>query len=196
MFSVHKVITRKEVSVTFDDRNITTGLPKNAETGFLPEGCRGDLFEHLHFDTTDILSQPLIENGAEKSSQGFGRHSTAAYAAADTGLTLDERQKADVTGSDLFEESVDPGGVLNILSMYDAQDIARDSVLLQERIPAHRLLIGRLLRLGHPVLVMHLPRTVQAETYGKMFCRQEIAPTLIEEGAVCLNPVENTPAAG
>ncbi len=98
MFSVHKVITRKEVSVTFDDRNITAGLPKNAETGFLPEGCCSDLFEHLYFDTTDILSQPLIENGAEKSSQGFGRHSTAAYAAFGSRLTLDERQKADVIG--------------------------------------------------------------------------------------------------
>ena len=69
-------------------------------------------------------------------------------------------------------------------------------MLLQERIPAHCLLIGRLLCLGYPVFVMHLPRTVQTETYGKMLCRQESAPALIEEGAVCLNPVENTPAGG
>ena len=64
---VDKVITGKEVSVMFDDRNISAGLPKDTEPMVLSEGCSDCLLEYLHFDAPDVLTQPLIKNRTEKS---------------------------------------------------------------------------------------------------------------------------------
>jgi hypothetical protein len=68
MLIINKVITRKEVSVMFDDGKVTAGPPKDAQAMLLPEGCCGNLLEYLDADAADILTQPLVENGAKKSS--------------------------------------------------------------------------------------------------------------------------------
>ena len=173
MFRVDEVITRKEVSVVFDDGNITAGLPKDTERMLLPEGRSGRLLEYLHFDPLDILALPLVEDGAEEIAPSFSRHSAVADAALFVWLRLDQGQKAHVLGVDLLEEPVDLGGMLDVLCMHHAQDIARDPVLPQELIPTHHLLVGGVLALGDAVSIMHLLRTVQAKPYGKALCRQE-----------------------
>jgi len=63
-----------------DDGNITAGLPKDTKRMFLPEGRSGRFLEYLHFDSSDILAHPLIEDDAEKIAPGFGRHGAAAHA--------------------------------------------------------------------------------------------------------------------
>ncbi len=93
MFRVNEVITRKEVSIVFDDGNIAAGLPKDTECMLLSEGSSGRLLEYLHFEPLDILVLPLIEDGAEKMAPSFSRHSAVANAALFVWLRLDQRQK-------------------------------------------------------------------------------------------------------
>jgi len=196
MFRVDEVITGKEVSVVFDDGNITTGLPKDTQRMLLPEGSSSRLLEYLHRDPLDILGHPLVENGAEQIAQSFSRHRAVTNSALSVWLRLDQGQKLHVLGLDLFEEPVNLGGVLDVLCMHHAQDIARDSVLPQEFVPTHRLLVGWILGLGNAVPIVHFLRTVQAKPHGKALCRQEAAPLLIEEGTVGLHTVGDAPVRG
>jgi hypothetical protein len=189
MLRVDEVITRKEVSVMFDNGNISAGLPKDTKRMLLPESSSGRLLEYLHLDPLDILALPLVEDGAEKIAQSFSRHSAVANAAFSVWLRLDQGQKANVWGLDLLEEPVDLGGMLDVLCMHHAQYIARDLVLPQEPIPTHRFLVGGVLALGDAVPIMHLLRPVEAKAYGKALCRQKMTPVLIEESTVCLNTV-------
>jgi len=171
MFRVDEVITRKEVSIVFDDGNITASLSKDAKRMFLPEGSSRCFLEDLHFDPLDILAHPLIEDGAEKITQSFSRHSAVADTTLLVWLRLNERQKLDVLSLDLLEEPVNPGGILDVLCVHHAKDIARDSVLTQEFISMHRFLVGRLLPLGDTVTVVHFLRTVQTKPYAEALCR-------------------------
>jgi len=196
MFRVDEVITRKEVSVVFDDGNITAGLPKDTQHMLLSEGSSGRLLEYLHFDPLDILAHPLVEDGAEKIAQSFSRHSAVANAALFVWLRLDQGEKLHVLGPDLLEEPVNLGWVLDVLCMYHAQYIARDSVLPQEFIPTHRLLVGGILALGYAVPIVHFLWTVQAKPHGKALCRQKATPILIEEGTIGLHAVGDAPVRG
>jgi hypothetical protein len=191
MFHIDEVIARKEVSVVFDNGNISTGLPKNAERMFLPESSSNCLLKYLHFDSLDILALPLVKDGTEKIAQSFSRYSTVADAAYSLWLRLDEGQKANVWGLDLLEEPVDLGGMLDVLCIHYAQYIAWDLVLPQETVTTHRFLVGRFLVLGNSVLIMYLLWPVEAKAYGKALFRQEMAPFLIEESPVCLDTIGN-----
>jgi hypothetical protein len=157
----------------------------------LPESSSNCLLKYLHFDSLDILALPLVKDGAEKIAQSFSRYSTVADAAYSLWLRLDEGQKANVWGLDLPEESVDLGGMLDVLCMYYAQYIAWDLVLPQETVTTHRFLVGRFLVLGDSVLIMYFLWPVEAKAYGKALFRQEMAPFLIEESPVCLDTIGN-----
>ena len=126
MFRVDKVITRKEVSVMFEDGNIATGLPKDAERMLLSQGRSGHLLEDLHIDALDILGFPLIENGAEKMAQSLSVHRSVANAALFGGLRLHQGQKFYIVSLELFEESVNLGGMVDVLGMHNTQDVAWD----------------------------------------------------------------------
>ena len=191
MFHIDEVVARKEVSVMFDNGNISTGLPKNAERMLLPECSSGYLFEYLHLDSLDILALPLIKDGAEKIAQSFSRYRTLADAALSLWLRLDQGQKANVWGIDLLEEPVDLRGMLDVPCMHYAQNIAGDLVLPQEPVPTHRFLVGRILVLADSVLIMYLLWPVEAKAYGKALFRQKMAPVLIEESPVCLDTIGN-----
>ena len=130
MIHVDKVITRKEISVVFDDGNITAGHPKDSQHMLLPEGSSGHLFEYLHSETLDILAHPLVEDGAEKMTQGFRRHSTVVDAALFFWLRFDQGQKLHILSLELLEEPVNLGGMQDVLFMHHAQDVAGDPVLL------------------------------------------------------------------
>ena len=156
MFRIDEVITGEEVSVMFDDGNITAGPPKDTQRMLLSEGSSGRLFEYLHFDLPDILAHPLVEDGAEKIAQSFSRHSAVANAALLVRLWLDQGQKLHVLDLDLLEEPVNLGGMLDVLCMHYAQYIAGDPVLPQEFIPTHRLVVGGVLTLGDAVPIVHL----------------------------------------
>jgi hypothetical protein len=196
MLRVDEVITRKEVSVMFDNGNISAGLPEDTQCVLLTESSSGGLLEYLHFDPLDILAFPLVEDGAEKIAQSFSRYSAVANAALSVWLRLDQGQKANVWGLDLLEEPVDLGGMLDVLCMHHAQYIARDLVLPQKPIPTHRFLMGGVLALSDAVPIMHLLRTVQAKAYGKALSRQKATPILIEESTVGLHTVGDALVTG
>ncbi len=115
MFSIGKVVTRIEVSVVFDDRNITAGRPEDTQRMLLLKGCSCSLLENLHFDSPDIPVYPLVEDSAEKNPQGFRRNGALAYATFDAWLRFDQRQKANILRFDLLEESVNLGGGLDVI---------------------------------------------------------------------------------
>ena len=81
MSFVNEVIAGEKVPVVFDDGDIAAGLPEDAQRMLLPQGCPGRLFKDLNLDPANVLAQPLVKNGAEKSAEGFGRHGPVAYAA-------------------------------------------------------------------------------------------------------------------
>jgi hypothetical protein len=196
MFRIDKVITRKEVSAVFDDRNITAGLPKDTQRMLLPEGSSGRFLKYLNFDPLDILDLPLVKDGAEKITQSFGRHSAGTNSALFIWLRLDQGQKLHVWSLDLFEEPINLGGMLDILRMHHAQDIARNLVLPQKFIPTHRLLVGGMLALSDTIPIVHFLRTVQTKPYGKALRRQKTAPVLIEESTVGLYTVADALVRG
>jgi hypothetical protein len=129
MFLIDEVITRKEFTVVFDYRNITAGLPKDAKRMLLPERSPGCFLEYPHFDPLDILAYPLIEDGAEKIAQSLSRCSAGANTALIVRLGLNQGQKLDGLGLDLFEEAVNLYRIQDVLCMDHAKDIARDLVL-------------------------------------------------------------------
>jgi hypothetical protein len=196
MLRVDEVITRKEVAVVFDDRNITASLPKDTECMVLPESSSGCLLKYLHLDSLDILALPLVEDGAEKIAQSFSRYSAAAHTTLFVLLWLNQGQKANVWGFDMLEEPVDLGGMLDVLCMHHAQYITRDLVLPQEPIPIHRFLVGGVLVFADTVPIMHLLWPIEAKAYAKALCRQKMAPILIEESPVCLDTVGDTLVRG
>jgi hypothetical protein len=118
MFSVNEVVTGKEISVVFDDWNITAGRPEDTQRMVLIKGRSGSFLEYLHFDPPDIMAYPLVEDSAEKRTPGFSRHGAAAYAAFDIRVRLDQRQKGYVLGIDLFEKSVDLGRVPDVMCIH------------------------------------------------------------------------------
>ena len=189
MFRVYEVITRKEVSIVFDDGDITAGLPKDTQGVLLPEGSSGHLLEYLHLDSLDILAHPLIEDDAEKIAQSFSWHSTVAKATFFVWPRLDQGQKRHIFGLNLLEEPVNLDGMLGILCMHHTQYIARDSVLPQELIPTHRLLVGGVLALGDAILIVHFLGTVQAKPNNKTLGLQKVTPLFIEESTVGLHTV-------
>jgi hypothetical protein len=96
MLRVNEVITAKEISVVFDDRDIPAGLPKYTERMLLPEGSSGRFLKYLNLDPLDILTLPLVKNGTEKMAPGFSRHSAVTNATLSVSQWLDQGQKANV----------------------------------------------------------------------------------------------------
>ena len=80
MFWVDEVVTRKKVSIVFDNGDIPAGLPKNTQCMLLSKGCSGSLLDDLYFKTANIPTHPLIEDCAEKRTEGFSRHRALADA--------------------------------------------------------------------------------------------------------------------
>ena len=129
MFRVDEVITGKEVSVVFNDGNITAGLPEDAKRMFLPESSSSCLLEDLHFDPLDILLHPLIEDGAEKIAESVSGYCAVANAPLFCRLWFNEWKKLHIASLELFEEPVNLGGMLYVLCMHHAQDVGQNSVL-------------------------------------------------------------------
>src|SRR5262249_16750259 len=139
MLGGDKVITGIEVAVVLDDRHIPTGGAKDTQRMVLSVGRSRRLLEHLHDDAPDVLSYPLVKDGAQKRAERLGRHGALAHPAWHM---LDEWNKAEVLGFDLLEEAIHLQGVLDILRMHDAQEIDRNFVLAQQAIALHHLLVG------------------------------------------------------
>src|SRR5262245_50269925 len=191
-----KVIARIEVPVVFDDRNIPAGGPKNTQRMVLSVSWARRLLEHLHDDTPDVLPYPLIKDGTEKCAKRLSRHRARANTVLCHWLPLDERNKAEVLGFDLFEKAVHLEGILDILGVHHAQEIDRDFVLAQQAIGLHHLLMSRFLARGHTVRVVQCLGTVKAEPDRKIFCCKKAAPVVIEEHTVRLDAVGDASVGG
>lgn len=81
IFRIDEVITREEVSIMFDDGDITARLPEDTEGMLLAEGGSRSLLEDLDFDTPDILSHPFLKDRAQEVAQSLSRHTAVADAA-------------------------------------------------------------------------------------------------------------------
>lgn len=123
MLCIDEVITREKVSVVFDDGNIAAGLPKDAQRMLLPQCRPGNLFKDLHVNLLDILRHPLVEDGAEKITESFSGDCARTDATLFFWLWFNEREKLDIASLELLEESVNLGGVLDVLCMHHAQDV-------------------------------------------------------------------------
>lgn len=170
MFCIDKMIAREEIAIVFDNRNVTASRTENAQRMVLSESRSGCLFEYLDFDPADIMAYPVIEDGAEKFAPCVCWNGEKADAAFGVRLRIDHRQKGHISSSDLLEETVDFGRMSDIVCIHHAQDIRRDSVLLQEIVPTDGLIVGGISAFCHTVPVMEFPWTVQTETNGKVLC--------------------------
>jgi hypothetical protein len=88
---VSEMITREEVTVVFDNRNVTTYWAKDAKRMILPECCPSGLLEYLNFDSPNVFAHPFIENGAQKSAPGISRNGKWADAVFAIRLRLNHR---------------------------------------------------------------------------------------------------------
>src|SRR5213593_654302 len=79
MLGGDKVITGIEIPVVLDDRDIPTGGPKDTQRMVLAVCRSRRLLEHLHNDAPDVLSYPLVKDGAEKSAKRLSWHRTWTY---------------------------------------------------------------------------------------------------------------------
>ena len=196
MVCVDEMVAGIEISVVFNDGNISADWPEKAQRMLLPESRPGCFLEDLHFNPADVPAQPVIEDSAEKIPPGFSRHCIGADTSRPIRMLFNQRQKSQVRSFDLFKKSVDFERVPDIMGVHHAQNIGRNAVLPQKFISAHCLLEGGLSGPGDAVSVVHLPGTVQTEPHGKALCGQKTAPLLIEEGAVGLHAVGDKPASG
>jgi hypothetical protein len=127
MFSIDEVVTGIEVALVLHHRHVATGLSKDTEAMFPAEGCRNRLLEDLNIDSADVLFHPLIENDAEKITEGRGRDRTRAYARVTR--SFHEGQKPEESRPYLLEEPIHLTGVMHVLTVYHAQHVANDAVL-------------------------------------------------------------------
>ena len=129
MFGGDEVITRIEVPVMFDDRDIPAGASKDAQRVVLAMGRARRFLEDLHDDPSDVLPHPLIKDRAQKGAKRLSRYGARAHLAFCCGLLLDQRDKAEVLGSNVLEKAVHLKRILDIPGMHDAENIDRDFVL-------------------------------------------------------------------
>ena len=193
MLGDDKVITRIEVPIAFEDRDISAGGPKDTQRMVLSVCRSRGLLEYLYDDPPYVLPHPLIKDGAKKGAEGIRRHGSRAYTAFCRWLELNQRNEAEVLRSDLLEEPVYLKGILDIFCMDNAQDINGDFMLLQKAISLHHLLVGGLLALGHTIPVVQRLGTVEAEPHCKTFPCEEATPFFIKEHAVRLYGVCDAP---
>jgi hypothetical protein len=138
MFLIDEAIAGKEIPIVFDHRDIPAGLREDTEPMPSAQGCLSRLLEHLDSDLADVLTHPLIQDGAEKSAKGLRGHGQRAYTSINIRSGFHQRQKTYGGGFDLLEETVNIEGKVHIPAVDDTQHITRDSVLTQEFISAER----------------------------------------------------------
>ncbi len=154
MLGGDKVITRIEVPVVFEDRDIPAGGPKDTQRMVLSVCRSRGLLEYLYDDPPYVLPHLLIKDGAEKNTKRISRHGSRAHTTFCGFLYLNEGNETEVLSIELLEKAVHVKRMLDILRMDNAQDINRDFVLPQKAISLHHLLVGRLLPLGHAIPVV------------------------------------------
>jgi hypothetical protein len=123
MFTIDKMITGIEVSIMFNEGNITAGRPEDTLRMLLIESYAGSLFEDVDFNRPDIVVYPFIEDGAEKCSPRLSWNAGLVYAAFCVRLRLNQRQKVDVFCIDPLEESIDLKEKLDIMCVHHTEDI-------------------------------------------------------------------------
>jgi hypothetical protein len=129
VFPIDEVVAGKKIPVMFDNGNITAGLAKDAKRVLLAEGRVRGFLEYLHPDPLDVPSLPFIEDSAEKTAPGFRRHGEPTDTALTVRSPFHQGQKAQVLSTDLLEKPIYLEWMLNVIGMYDAEDIAQHPVL-------------------------------------------------------------------
>ena len=156
----------------------------------------GGFLENLHFNPADITSFPFVEDGTQEFAPVISRHRMFAHATVGFRLRLDQGNKAHIRRTDLFKKTVHLKRMLDIMLIYETQDVVFYPVLLQESIPSHGPLKGLLTTLINSVSIMQMLRAIEAYSYGKVLSGQESAPFVVEEGSIRLDAVGETVLGG
>jgi len=91
MFCVDEVITRKK-SPLCSTTGTSPQVCERCKANVLARRRSGYFLEDLHFDPLDILTHPLIEDGAEKLPE-LQPHSSVAHTTLLVWLQLNQREK-------------------------------------------------------------------------------------------------------
>ena len=163
---------------------------------FQTERRSGSLLEGLNRHSTDIASDPLIEDLAQKRAVLFRGGCVRADAGGRRNRLLDSRQKTQILTTDAAEEPIYCEGSANIQIVHNAEDVGGNMHFAQEFVGAHRLGVSGFAASCHPIRIVKLRRAVQAETYAKTLAFQKATPFFIQQNAVGLDAVPHAPAGG
>ncbi len=152
------------------------------------------LLDDLNVDLSDVVPDPLVEDGGQKEPVLFRRDRPVRNAVRS--LPLHERDELHVPDAVLFEKAVDLQRVLHVDPVDDAEDVVLHPVLLQQPEAFHHFGVGGALLFVHAVEVVKLGGPVKADTDEKIVFPEKLAPLGREQGAVGLQRVGAPPAGG
>ncbi len=107
---------------------------------------------------------------------------------------LDQGDKAEVLGFDILEEAIHFQGMLDVFGVYHTQQIDREFILAQQAIALHHLLVSRFLAFVDAIGVVKSLWAIQAQAHSELFCCKKAAPGIVEQYAIGLDAVGDTPA--
>src|SRR4029077_3180173 len=96
-----------------------------------------------------------------------------------------------ILSADLFQVAIDLHRMFNVDVVHNAQEIDVHLGPPEHLESLHDLFVRRFLSLGHAVVIVELPRSVEAQTDIEILLRKELAPFLIDSRAIGLNTVDD-----
>ena len=144
------------------------------------------------------MLHPLVEDRGEETAELVGPHRPLGRVrpAEVGGLTggidaLDDRDELHPRRRDLVsQESVELQRMIGVDPVDRGQDVVLDAVLLEEPKATHHLVEGAGAALVDPVGVVQLAGAVDADADQEVVFDEELAPLVVEQGAVGLHRVQ------
>ncbi len=158
-----------------------------------PAAGRAASSKYLNPDPLHVPRDPLVEDLAQERSEVLGGGRVLAHAALCPGRRLHHRKEAQEACADPAEEAIDGQRMLDVEAVHDAENIQRDAASAQNLVAAHRQPVRRLPPFIHPIGVVQLGGSVQAQADVKTLGRQKASPFLVDEHAVGLHAVLDHP---
>jgi hypothetical protein len=208
VLGIHEVVAGVEVAVVLKSHRGSAGFPKPAKASRHPDPTLKRDVEQLYKVFADILSNPLVEYGAEEISVGFGLHRPVCERPVLDrqnhlekrgrfgGDSLHQRDKLHDHTADLLEKPVDFQGMILIFSIDHGQGVEFDIVLLQVIQTTHHLFEAGAAASVDSVVIVKLLRTVDGDTYQEVVLLEKLAPFVVQQHSVGLEGVLNALAAG
>jgi len=193
-----EVVTGIQVAIVLECQAVTASLIENTHARRThPHPVAGGRLEGLHKHFAHVILDPLIEDLDQEAAKLLWTHRAVgdcvAYIVDVVAIrvdALDDRDELDPAGADFItQELIYLPGMVAGDPVYGDQDVVLHLVLLQQPQSTHNLIKGALVTLVDAVGIVEALGPIQAEANQEIVLLEELAPLIVQEGAVGLHGV-------